>query len=219
MSSVVYYNKDGNIIRSSPDLSNREFYRDHILVRAFLDAWGGIPAVYNGLIRPEGVEIHSSARSDLGAAYNGWTGFTDFINGAWAPDPEGALPAYVGAAFLHSVCVTGFQFAAGVEHPSDCSGGVGPCGYPDEFTFEASHDGVSWNPLFSVENYTGMQVGADDPICGKLPTILKERVFLSEVFPVSGGGRHRAYRMNITGAAFDLWGGYTVTELIFYGRT
>lgn len=217
MSGIVYIEENGGIRRSEPDPSLREFYRDHILVRAFGDVFGRAPAQEERLLTLPGTQLYSSC----GAYWSDYLDqriYSDGLNGCWRPDPQGAAPEYAGVRFDRPVRVTGFQFASAVHYPEDCPESAGPCACPATFSLDASNDGASWTTLLLVENSADMAIAFESPFPGEDPYLLEDgTVFLSGRLEVPNQGWFLFYRMNVQDFTPNLAGGYNVSEMIFYG--
>ena len=217
MSGIIYIEENGEIRRSEPDLSTREFYRDHILVRSFGDVFGRAPEQEERLLALPGTRVYSSNASSW-PDYLDQEIYSDGMNGCWRPDPPGAVPEYAGVRFDLPVRVTGFRFASAVNYPEDCPGSAGPCAYPKSFSFDASSDGVNWTTLLDVENYANMEIAFESPFPNESDYLLEEgTVFLSGRLDVANQGWFLFYRMNVRDFTPNLSGGYNVSEMIFYG--
>ena len=216
--SVVYYRTGDRIEAVTPDPSGPAFYRDLLFVHRFKDVFGHVVADADGLVAVSGEVFWSSSGVDEPeTVYDFLIGNGDGDNGCWSPNPQNAVPEYVGVRFAAPVRVTGFRFATSLLGPSFCHNGWTPCGYPTAFSLEASNDEANWATLLSVSDFAGMAVAEGSPFADEDCLSWEGGVFLSDRLDVANDHAYLAYRMVVSGFKPDRDGRYSVAELIFYG--
>lgn len=217
-SLAVYHLTDAGLTAVTPDPGNPEFYRDVLLRRGFDDVFGHVPADADGIIMADGeVFYSSSAVEEPWVARDFMIGDSDLYNGCWAPDPRDAVPEYVGVRFQTPVLVTGFQFVTGVSGSYECPMNAAPCGHPTSFVLEGSNDETVWTPLVAMTDFVGMRITFESPFADEDSSWWDDGVFLSDRLDIVDPHYFLAYRMVISAFKPDVYGTYSLSELIFYG--
>jgi hypothetical protein len=220
-SSAVYYRSGQDVSVAPIEPARTAFYRDLLLRHRFRDAYGHVPATgEDALLWVDGQILYSSCGvPGPGSVLDFSVSSSDGQNGCWAPNPNNAVPEYVGVRFADPVCVTGFQFASGLFSAADCPFGYGPCACPTDFSFEASQDEITWTTLYAASDYGGMRVAQTSPFYDETSDWWEGGVFLSERLDLENDHYYRSYRMVVSAFRPDKNGNYNVSELVFYGRT
>lgn len=218
MATTIYCRTDGRIVTGSTDPTQADFYREAILVHAFKDVFGHVPAADGVLLRTDGEVFYSTTSApEPEYARNFALGGADGRNGCWAPNPATATSEYVGVRFTEPVVVTGFQFASGLSSGIHCPYGAGPCAYPTDFRLEASNDETNWTELLAMTGFTGMRVASDSLFGDEWTESWDGGVSLSDHLDLANDHAYLAYRLVIEGFSPDDKGRYNISELIFYG--
>jgi len=217
-SLVVYHQTSDGFFPVVPDPSKPEFYRDLLLTRRFEDVFGHVPADEDGLILTRGQVFYSTCGvTEPEAVRNRMIGNGDMENACWSPDPRNATPEYVGVRFEQPALVTGFQFATSVSDTENCPFRAGPCGHPTSFALEGSNDEANWTPLLEMTRFTGMHTTFTSPFPTENCSWWSDGVFLSDRLDIADSHYFLAYRMVVSAFKPDIYGNYSLGELVLYG--